>query len=490
VPRQLAEKVILAPRATRDDAAGLLVAHLAAGETAAATAEPAGAGTRVYADNEHLWNDLLQEHLWATATVALEHFWLSEWLPLRPGLFHTPDARRSRRMATRDLLGEDRGAREMLDREARRAGRHLSDETVARLRNEAINVLLPRGKARMLDGGVGSIRLRPRQRDGGALWFLGASSTPVAHEGMVVALGQEHYDAVIADVRAFGAVRCTLRGRLAYLPSEFDPLYRRIIRVPQLHLDVEELVAERAIEQGGFIASGAVLVRSDADHVLPASDYYGPLAEGLSAAYVSFPAGVPGAIETACEWLSSAYVDGVMGGTVLTDFDEQVRRFPGATFELEAVRGGTVPRADALDILNRLNLHGEERTLFINRLEVRVGDEYVNQGQVGAMGSGARAENMSLVQIAGGVADAVAMARELGDLRRILRSQADEPEHDEAVGIIEAAERDAQDGNIEAAVEKLSGLRRLRAAGPWALGAATSIGSGVVAGVLRSVLGV
>src|ERR1700709_1403633 len=98
-----------------------------------------------------------------------------------------------------------------------------------------------------------------------------------------------------------------------------------------------------------------------------------------------------------------------MGGTVITDFDEQVRRFPGATFELEAIRQGTVPRDDALDILNRLNLHGGVRELFINRLEVRVGDEYINRGQVGAMGPGARAENMSFVQIAAGVADPVAM---------------------------------------------------------------------------------
>ena len=489
MPRQAAEKLTITPRATRDDAAGLLVAQLAAGETAMVTAEPAGAGMRVYADNEPLWNDLLHERLWATATITLEHFWLSEWIPLRPGLFHTRDARRSRRMAERDLLRDDRGAREMLDREARRAGRDLSDETVARLRNEAINVFLPRGKARMLDGGVGSIRLRPRQRDGGTLWFLGASSTPVAHEGIVVAVGQDHYDAVIADVRAFGAVQCTVRGRLAYLPTEFDPLYRQVIRVPQLHLDVEELVAGRAMERGAFIASGAVLVRSDA-HLPQPRDYYGPLAEGLGAAYVSFPAGVPGAIESACDWLRSAYVDGVMGGTVITDFDEQVRRFPGATFELEAVRERTVSRDDALDVLNRLDLHGETRAMFINRLEVRVGDEYVNQGQVGAMGPGARAENMSFVQIAGGVADPVALADELRDLRRMLRSQADEPEHDEAVGIIAGAERDARDGDIEAAVEKLGGLKRLRAAGPWALGAATSIGSGVVAGVLRSVLGV
>src|SRR4051794_18847100 len=102
---------MLAPRATRDEAKRLLVAQLAAGETAVATAEPAGTGTRVYADNESLWNDLLQERLWATATVALEHFWLSEWLPLRPGLFHTNEARWYRRMATRDLLRDDREAR-------------------------------------------------------------------------------------------------------------------------------------------------------------------------------------------------------------------------------------------------------------------------------------------------------------------------------------------------------------------------------------------
>jgi hypothetical protein len=471
---------------------GLLAGQLAAGNTVAATVAPPGVAVREYDRNDKLWEDILGERQWPTAAVTLRHFWLSEWLPLCPGLFHTAQAKASRRLADQlRLTGGDR-AIEQLSAAALAAGGAVSDETLRRLGEEAITVYLPHEKTLMLEGGVGCIRLRPRERQGEPVWFLGASSTPFAHEGIIVALSQKEHDCMIGTVREAGAVRCTIEGRLAYLPSEFDPLYREAVGVPQLHLEVERLIPDGVTEREAFLATGAVLVRSERTSPQP-RDRHSRLARGIGAAFVSFEPGVPRSIEHACEWLATAYAGGVMRGEVITDFDEQVRRFPRAIFELNAIHEGTVPRTEVIDVLDRLDLP-RYKGMFINRLEVKgdlvmARDQYNVSGQAGAVGPDAQAERMSFLQLGMAVPDAVGLAQDLAELRTHLRSQVTELEHDEALGILAEAERAAHEGDANTAVEKLSGLRRLKTAGPWVLGAATSIGTGVAAGVLKVFVG-
>ena len=119
-------------------------------------------------------------------------------------------------------------------------------------------------------------------------------------------------------------------------------------------------------------------------------------------------------------------------------------------------------------------------------------DQYNVSGQAGAVGPGAHADNMSFVQASfvNGLPDPAALASDLALLRSHLRANASEREHDLALAILADAERAAEDGDVEGAVQRLSALRRLRAAGPWALGAATSIGAGVAAAAIKGVLGI
>jgi hypothetical protein len=118
--------------------------------------------------------------------------------------------------------------------------------------------------------------------------------------------------------------------------------------------------------------------------------------------------------------------------------------------------------------------------------EVVMGDKYEVSGQAGAVGNKAHAHDMSFQQIwinRGSDIDLPQLAAELETLRQELRRQAVTRDQDAAVAEIGAAAEEAERGNGPAT------LRRLKAAGQWALNAATSIGTTVAAAAIRAALG-
>jgi hypothetical protein len=156
---------------------------------------------------------------------------------------------------------------------------------------------------------------------------------------------------------------------------------------------------------------------------------------------------------------------------------------------------GTGPELDTYldELLDVGARHGAYRDSDRERVVTTImGDQYTI-GQAGAVGPGSHAERMTFVQtwnqMPAGV-DASRLAEELATLRRQLRTEATEPEHDAAIGAIAEAEMAAKEGNGPEALERLSLLKRLGGAGKWALGAATTIGTTVAAAALKGVLGV
>jgi hypothetical protein len=140
---------------------------------------------RVFSTNNDLWRALIAERLRATTTVQLNDFWLSEWFPLRPGLFHSNDGEVSRRAAQSWLLtGPEASRAARIFRE--QYGREIPPGLVRRLRSSSTRIYNPYGKALMLDGGVGCIRLKSKRLPMGEVWFMGATSEPVAHRGIPV----------------------------------------------------------------------------------------------------------------------------------------------------------------------------------------------------------------------------------------------------------------------------------------------------------------
>jgi hypothetical protein len=339
-----------------------------------ADAEVAAAGPdKTYGSNEDLWKPL-HRGLRAGSVVKLADFWLSEWFPLQPGLFHTLEARQRRDWAESALLVDER----------------------LQVPEDGMRVYDPNGKQAMLDGGVGSVRLKQHELAEGTVWFMGASSTPVAHEGIPVALPDALYATCIEQIAETGAMRCSIAGRLKFLPATFDPLFRAMVGVPQVYLAVEELKTVKGGQDTSFLATGAVMWEDT--HASPTDVPLDPWQEpgwwdplpGLHAAFVSFHPGERGSIERASEWLADAYIGELLGGRVLTDFDEQVRRFSGAIFSLETVMGGDISVAHLNRLLGRCEPPDGIKRIAVERIDnLHVGVAVVHESRSINIGAGA-----------------------------------------------------------------------------------------------------
>jgi hypothetical protein len=122
-------------------------------------------------------------------------------------------------------------------------------------------------------------------------------------------------------------------------------------------------------------------------------------------------------------------------------------------------------------------------TPVINNTMAR--DSYTT-GQAGAVGPNAMAQHMSFQQLwqqNSAQIDLSRLAADLATLRAAMRSEATEPEHDQALGAIASAETAAKEGNGAKALEYLKG------GGKWAMDVATKIGVAVAAGAIRTSLG-
>jgi hypothetical protein len=159
--------------------------------------------------------------------------------------------------------------------------------------------------------------------------------------------------------------------------------------------------------------------------------------------------------------------------------------------KLRAGDGTGIDPVDGAAIMNIVN-HMAPGTSFgvllqsetHNNQEVSVGDQYHVSGQAGAVGRDAHAENLTLNQIrSSSEVDLEELSRELELLRTTMRQQAATPGDDLAVAEIGQAMIAAERGDEEKASS------HLKLAGQWALGVATTIGTTVAAGAIKSALG-
>ena len=195
----------------------------------------------IFAKNEEIWNAILPPHelLHANVTVRLDNFYLFEWLPRSPGLYHTREGRQARQVA------EGFRRRVTVPRLSQTQKLHQNgDPDTGR---DFLEIYDPYGKISMLQGGIGCVRLRSKPVALGEAWFMSASSSGIAHEGFPVGIPDHLYQRSIDDIRRFGAVRCSITGKLRLLPEPLVELYRGYRGVPQLYLLAEEIEFDREI---------------------------------------------------------------------------------------------------------------------------------------------------------------------------------------------------------------------------------------------------
>jgi hypothetical protein len=272
--------------------------------------------------NEESWRLFLDEHLYDTRRVTLEHVHVFEWFPVAPGKFHTPKAKRERQMAYRLM--------------ERTAGGEV--------------YYSPLGKASMVRGGVGTVRLRPRQIDGEPHYFMTASSNGVCHEGFPILVPRRFYGLLKPRMLHDGAVPVTLSGEMRYVPQDTVTFTGQNREVPLLYLHVDDLEILPAPRSGvtGYLITVAVT-------------FVGRF-EGREGAYVTFASFDPARsaeLKSATDWLESVYVEGQHRGTIVTDFDEVRPRFPNAVFGLPDLMAGKLDRSKVRGLLHDRGLDEE-----------------------------------------------------------------------------------------------------------------------------------
>lgn len=248
--------------------------------------------TSTYSDNGGFWADALNGTLHNGARVLLKDFTISEWLPMSPGRYFTPDGSKAR-MRAKSFFSD----------------RHME--------------YLPLGKLDMILGGVGTVRLTPKRVQNSLVVMLCATSNGIAHQGIPLVLHQEESERILSLLNREGAVVGTIVGEVWAIakdesPVEFDG------QLPRFYVTVREFRKNRWRKAESH-ATIATLTRVPSAHnnSEPA---------GMIWSFASFnPANGRKGIKAAVDWLAEySHRYGGRGSehSIVSDFDETTEWFP------------------------------------------------------------------------------------------------------------------------------------------------------------------
>jgi len=290
-----------------------------------------------FTNNVEVWCQFNEEQLYDTRRVTLEHFHLFEWFPQAPGVFHSRRGKQVRRLAHGHWVEQQSSPKERSDTEqlARRGYYTLG------------------GKTAMLEGGVGTVRLRPRQLQGGEeYYFMTASSNGICHEGFPVVVPRRLYGQIKEKIREYGAAPAIISGEMRYIPKNGVSLFDNRRDIPALYLYVDQLqmLPQPRTEVTRFRVSAAVTFSVE-------DDYY--------ATYTTFDPASAESIEKASGWLEEFYVKELHQGEVVTDFDEVKPRFPTAVLGMPKVMNG---RLDPDQVRRVLGISQEKIRIINNNI--------------------------------------------------------------------------------------------------------------------------
>lgn len=257
---------------------------------------------RAYQDNQTFWKDAIAGHLFESMRISLQKFHLLEWIPSAPGRYFTNEAESSRKDAQAFLV------------------------------NAMPETYLPLGKLGMILGGVGSLRLAAKNINSQFVYFLGASSNGVSHQGVPVALPESEYRKVIQIIKETGGCLANIVGRLDILQLNLARVqYDR--RIPKYYLFVEEVTPIRPSFEDETLTTVAITFPSSHDSRIPQDVL--SLKDGIvtsiqkSWSYCSFKGPSQKGLYSAVDWLSHYAIkySKMSSPAILSDFDEQNQHF-------------------------------------------------------------------------------------------------------------------------------------------------------------------
>lgn len=259
--------------------------------------QPTAPDITPYHDEQTFWQDVINQGMgYETQPVVLEDFAVMDWIPLSPGQYFTGRAEWSRQEAMNFLR---------YDREGQ--GYFLAD-----------------GKRMMIDGGMGCLRLGAKEVGGERLHFLAATSSGVAHRGVLLGVPDQVYRSIAPLLNQRQSISGTLHGEIRYLSfSDGAPVYGPFGH-PRRYVYVTGIDDPTAVTRGRLRVSAAITFEVDeqASQALTGERQVPP---GVYFSYANFNPTSSKSIDATVKWLDD-YATETYLGSILTDFDDVTAR--------------------------------------------------------------------------------------------------------------------------------------------------------------------
>jgi hypothetical protein len=200
---------------------------------------PTKVNDKRYRTNDDFWRDVISETLRANTIIEFDEFELTEWIPWSPGAFHTEQAKAARQEAWNYRRPNLDAVFPAAARKTLRAKPEVAVRSDPESNFDGV-VFEPQGKLSMIQGGVGCVRLQPVElRSRREFWLMGATSSSVVHEGILVALNDDLYDKFGDDISR-GGLHCEeIVGRLRFVRDLDQLVYRT--GIPKLYVEVDKV---------------------------------------------------------------------------------------------------------------------------------------------------------------------------------------------------------------------------------------------------------
>ena len=286
-----------------------------------------------FKSNEDFWQHVLGNKAHIDQYVTLTNFFVAEWLPMSPGLFHTRDAIRNREVAAGYVVRND-NRQHVRDLPLLKKSIPFQGESI---QHRVAVELDPYGKMSMIQGGIGSLRLQPKKLfNDERMFVLGATSSGVCHEGVPIILSSELYGKIISQIKDDCGLKCNLVGTLQILPTQGLPIkYNRSIS--KYCLLVEEMSSVKSSSPEDILISVAITYSKSIKDL-----------RNKEWSFVSFnPDNTDRQLIYSVEWLHDyarrySHIDNPV---ILSDFDEFRQHFDKVEFSIKDVANGTIDLA-------------------------------------------------------------------------------------------------------------------------------------------------
>jgi hypothetical protein len=294
--------------------------------------DSSGRGVGALNTNEQYWDMVRRDRLTLGARVRLAGFYLTEWVPLAPGQFYSPEAAWMRDLA-RDHI--------------------YSVDTVRGVD------YLPQGKVSMIQGGIGTFRLPPLELPGGPVHVLGATSDGICHSGIPIVLNSEQYGAVIPDIREHGGTIVDISGIMRVIPEVVRHHTHRLVLEAIDIQPQKKVVPSTSVEATACIA----FYTKKSPTELPFPDAF---------SFITFRPGMADALDAAVRWLESYACRFSEGHSplIVGDFDAYHDHFPNVELPLKNIMRGVLDLQDLKRrhpaLMSEIHINGDVFSNVVN----------------------------------------------------------------------------------------------------------------------------